>query len=405
MTWTKSRHLLASFLFGCVALGTSSDGPRSAPTWQQPALPLLKNFLQPTDTTLQLAMDHAAARPFAVALSSVPATIDLSVLEGSTSLPISRTNDTIAVEIDDKNRSNEYSLLMLWVQDRCVDANGKLLTTTQICSDPDYMEIVRQPAEWLKRQFGFHREMGYSILGRRNIAPRNDPPHFGEDISFRWTDSEPQAQLIKGAATSRTPEEMGLAFDIVRNLWRTPIRSGPISASYTEFAARSLKEKLHLVRSGEFAIMCSGMRDLFLHAIAQTAVQARAVDAFNHTYAFSDLISYAHSAAEIWVPALDKWVLIDPWAAIYIENEQGVPQSAADLIAASGSADGLRSVAILSQTRRFFVSETGERKVVEISPKQLSLESYDFYGSGHAPGYLTYFQSVTYRRVRLETTH
>src|SRR5690606_25572366 len=77
--------------------------------------------------------------------------------------------------------------------------------------------------------------------------------------------SIPKSLNIKPVGTSPYPE-IRIATGLLHFLWSQPMKQGPTSESYAAFIKHPLDVKLEKVRKGKFAIMCQGMRDLFLHA-------------------------------------------------------------------------------------------------------------------------------------------
>lgn len=54
-------------------------------------------------------------------------------------------------------------------------------------------------------------------------------------------------------------------------------------------------------RGGKFAGMCQGMRDMFLHGAMLAGLRVRAAEAYNYAPQFTELITYGHSTAKVFV--------------------------------------------------------------------------------------------------------
>ena len=99
---------------------------------------------------------------------------------------------------------------------------------------------------------------------------------------------------------------------------------GPTTKSYASFLDLGFEDKMSQLMSGDFAVLCQGFRDIFLHASLFTdAFQARAVEASNYSPQIPNLISYSHSTVKIWIEELKRWVVFDPWLAIMVTMEGG----------------------------------------------------------------------------------
>jgi hypothetical protein len=179
------------------------------------------------------------------------------------------------------------------------------------------------------------------------------------------------------------------------------LRGGPVNASYQEFLSHDFSEKLTRLQDGRFAVMCTGLRDMFLHASAGVpGLRARPVEAFNYSPPISDLIPYSHSTAEVWVSKLNRWILFDPWVGIALERD-GSLLSTSDLAIADPQSTSV--VPILRKVQRFNVNARGKVETIVLDPAQTKLVEYSFTPIGHAPGYLYNFRALLYRDFTLKS--
>lgn len=290
------------------------------------------------------------------------------------------------------NQYSEYSIVLYLKRKRCS------FFESSSCQKNKYIEIIRQPSNWLLSKFNFKKEDGYSILGRRNIAI-NAGSTVVEKFPKLLFNGIPKIDI-----KTKVPLELSGTFDkypeindsilLIKRIWSSPLRGGPSTLAYSDFLKLNFEDKLESLRAGKFSVMCSGMRDLFLHAtLARPNLKARSVDAFSYWPHFPDLISYGHSVAEVWVNQLRKWVLIDPWLGVYIIDQNGNLQSAEDLLLKKKR---MKAIIFIDKIRRFNTNSQGEVINVPTGGKG-NLYSYSFSLEGHSPGYLEYFSTIFYK--------
>lgn len=252
------------------------------------------------------------------------------------------------------------------------------------------VELVRQSESWLQKKFGFDKPGGYTLLGRRDV----DTPFI------RKTESGP-VEFVGKAGIAVTPvgdspyASVRLATGLLRYLWAQPIKQGPASLPYNEFLKHPMREKLKIIREGDFAIMCAGFRDLFLHAAADTAgLKIRAVAAMNYSPQLGNLIAYSHATTEIWVPELKRWVLFDPWLGLMV-TMNGVPIGAFDIQKNYDKADDMQIVPLLDEIPRFYQNGDGTVQRTAFRPASVEMTKFSCNELGCTPGYREYFQRIS----------
>jgi hypothetical protein len=337
---------------------------------------LITNYSQ-EENGLVIYFNKEPTSAFFNIISFVPEELKIDQIRQKSSL-LKVSHKKITLPILNRIDSNEFSIIVF--------------------VDNDFFELVRQPSSWLKRKFSFDRPGGYSILGRRSIGILSDSEHNPSKLVFEGS--------VKLKKLSRIPnlkyeyKEIGLAMNLLRFLWRKPIQQGPIDKSYMNFLSYTLKEKLELVTSGGFSIMCQGFRDIFIHA--STGVQGlktRAIDAYNYSPQINDLISYSHSTVEIWLEAEKKWVLFDPWLGIMIKKE-GKYLGAVDINLIKNY-DNVEVVPLLDFIPRMVTNSVGENISNRFEPKQVKLEKFACSDLGCTPGYVEYFKNYDIRQYKV----
>ena len=355
----------------------------------------LENFDQLDEHSLALTFSSPVADISAIALADVPATLGAQLKsEEPLELDI-RDEKTVVIGLSENHVDTEYSIIITAKSSWCDSSYAFLLD----CAGDHVIEIVRQPASWLRRLFSFDRPDGYSILGRRTIEVR-----FGDIQSYQASVFPDDAALptvsVNGStafASQFSDAAIDRSAELIREIWSEPLRAGPTNHSYSDFIKQPLQKKIRDLRNGGFSVSCQGVQDLFLHAAKISGLNVRAVEAFNYGPQFKDLISYGHSTAEVWSERLDKFVMIDPWMGLTINNRDGVPLSSQE-IAETRSAD-LEVTPLLPELRRFIILPNGEVSLDVVRPAKtrLTRSSKGAFGSG--PGYLTYYRKLAYRDV------
>ena len=261
----------------------------------------------------------------------------------------------------------------------------------------EYLELVRQSQFWLKSTFNFDRPGGYTILGRRTLSTKDSAEPTLPPLVFH---KKPENLRFKPAHVS-SYDEVNYATGLLNVLWSKPIQQGPTSQSYSQFLEQTFEEKMRRVKAGEFAVMCQGFRDLFLHASSATdAFRARPVEALNYSPQIPDLIAYGHSTAEIYVRSLNKWVLFDPWLGIIV-TRNGVPLGARELSKFRLSSE-LAVMPLTDHLPRMYRTGDGQLVHKRFEPRNVQLEKFSCQGLGCSPGYQDYFSTIIQRRYQIK---
>lgn len=261
----------------------------------------------------------------------------------------------------------------------------------------EYFELVRQSQFWLKNTFNFDRPGGYTILGRRTLSTKDSARPTLPPLVFH---KKPENLRFKPVHVASW-DEVDYATGLLNVLWSEPIQQGPTSQSYSQFLEQTFEEKMRRVKTGEFAVMCQGFRDLFLHASSATdAFRARPVEAYNYSPQIPDLITYGHSTAEIYVRSLNKWVLLDPWLGIIV-TRNSVPLGARDLSKYKRSSD-LAVMPLMDRLPRMYRNGDGQLVHNTFEPRNVQLEGFSCQGLGCSPGYLDYFNAIVKRRYQIK---
>lgn len=369
-----------------IILAGSSFGAGAS---SQPSLRLVA-FAQPSPSTLRLTFSHAVTGARLAVMTRVPATIN-AVKSFATAHPVETKAAVVNLSLNEKKADDEYSIL-LFVSDPGCTARKK-------CR-PEYLEIVRQSQRWLEKNYSFERSKGYSILGRRTVAV-GDQAANGRELAPIVLAGKLRIDVAGSAldipgAIRRYPELVEAA-RVMRMLWKVPVRIGPTNGSYTQFMAQPFADKLREIRSGAFAVQCAGMRDMFLHALSGAGLQVRAAEGLNYSPSFPDLITYGHSASEVWVSSLHRWILVDAWEGLVLSDRKGNLLSASDLRTIDPA--NVRVMEVAPSRPRFVLTSSHRRAPFPTTTARMSRYTYTPYGS--APGYLAYFSTVEYRRVKI----
>ncbi len=361
----------------------------------QPFSFILEDFDQPDDRHMALTFSSPVSEVSAIALGDVPAELDApSGTETALELDV-RDGKTVIIGLAEDGIDTEYSIIINAEPTRC----DSIYAIFMDCTEDHRIEIVRQTSAWLERLFNFDRPAGYSILGRRTIEIGSDdlqryqPFIFPDDAAWQTSSVDDATTLsppFKDAAIDRS-------VDLMREIWSQPLRAGPTNRPYADFVEQPVQKKIHDLRNGKFSVSCQGVRDLFLHAAKIRGLNVRSVEEFNYGPQFDDLITYGHSTAEVWSEELEKFVMIDPWMGLTINNRDGVPLSSQE-IAESTSAD-LQITPLLDELRRFITLPNGEDALDIVRPSEVRLTTYSNGAFGAGPGYLTYYRKLAYRDV------
>lgn len=325
------------------------------------------DFLQ-KESSIEVVLDVAFSDVSYLVLPNVPAYLEIDLLKRQ-SKRVDLEDGILRIEFTtDEPDDGEYSILVF--------------------VGNDWFELVRQSSEWLENKFSFKRLGGYTILGRRSVEIYGN---LKRNLSPLKLNKKPYLDNIQAAGESKF-KEVRIATGLLWKLWSTPLRSGPIDMSYREFLGHTLEEKLEFVRDGKFSVQCQGFRDLFIHASEGIQdLQVRAIEAYNYTPQFSDLISYGHSTLEIWIDSIEKWVLFDPWLAIMVYHN-GMPVGAGDLHRHRSIDNPSRYVVfpLIDTIERKFLSDKAYTSY-DFFPSSVSLDRFTCKDIGCSPGYTEYF--------------
>jgi hypothetical protein len=132
-------------------------------------------------------------------------------------------------------------------------------------------------------------------------------------------------------------------------------------------------------------------------------LKVRGVEAYNYTPQMGSLISYGHSTAELWVEELQRWVLFDPWLAIMVADEDGIPVGAADLQRVSlGTRDSrLQVIPLAEKLNRTYRKSDGSIVPASYLPVATQLLKGTHLKMGYTPGYLVNFRQIVYREHQI----
>lgn len=329
-----------------------------------------------TATEIVVVLDRPCTPAKYLMIPEVPVILDASALAAE-AIPVESAGASVRISLSGEPTAGEYSIVLFLAG--------------------DYVELVRQSEAWLEREFSFRRAGGYTILGRRSIQVGSR--------GIRWADplvvnGRPDAFALAAASVSEY-DEIDVSAGLLGALWNRRIRQGPIEKSYRRFLKQPFEDKLRQVRDGDFAVMCTGFRDLFAHAaLSIPGLKVRLVEAANYAPRISGLISYSHSTAEIWVEALGKWVIFDPWLAIVVEDH-GTPIGVEELLELKNS-DAVSITPVLPALPRKYRRGTGEIVDAVFEPDDVQAVRFTCGSLGCSPGYLDYFGFVKLREVRCD---
>jgi hypothetical protein len=332
--------------------------------------PVISGYSQ-SEKKIAIELTHTGKTIKFVMLPNVPKVLNIDALRKKAE-KMSCIQGKIDIPINDEPTGNEYSILLFF--------------------GSNYLELVRQSQHWLKSTFNFDRPGGYTILGRRSLA--NESSAKIELATLVFT-KKAENIMIKPEMVS-SYDEINYATGLLKSLWSKPINQGPTPENYTHFLEQTFEEKVRRLQTGEFAVMCQGFRDLFLHASSgEDRIHVRAVDAYNYAPQIPDLITYSHSTTEVYVGSLKKWVLFDPWLAIIV-TKNGVPTGAAELREPKGQ-ESLVVVPLIDHLTRMYKTKDGQVAYNTFEPKNVHLRKFSCGALACSPGYLDYFNTVVVR--------
>jgi len=310
--------------------------------------------------------------------------------------PLKAGSRRIRIPLHQETEEQEYSVLLRLKDWRCT---LPLPHAWMACRN--FIELIRQSPLLLKNKFDYDHAEGYTILGRRSIKVGTDTPSNKGPLRFVGK-SDISLPASPGVPEIAPYPELRQAAALVAYISNHKIRGGPINSRYEDFLAQPLSTKWELLEKGRVAVMCQGLRDLFLHASAGVeGVKLRAVELYNYAPAFPKLITYGHSSSEVWVSALNKWVLIDAWLGIIVVDTQGTPLSANEIAQSKAHPENLRIVPLQEKLTRFHVDKYGRQQLYATSPSQLRLTDFSSDGSFSTPGFIFYFNTILARNFTI----
>jgi len=343
-----------------------------------PAKPAITGYSQDEHSVSVTVASLDSANTSYVILPKVPSSLNLESFRRQ-SRAANVIDGKVVIRTIDEPATGEYSIF-IFVQDH-------------------FVELVRQSANWLQRAFDFDRPGGYTILGRRSLeANLSDPIEHGALVFV----GKPRQLKFTPVWISQFPE-INDAAGLLRLMWSSPIQKGPTAESHVSYQEQGFEEKLRRLRAGEFAVMCSGFRDLFVHASTGTdRFKVRPIEAYNYYPQIPELITYSHSATEIWVEELSKWVLFDPWLGIMI-TKNGTPIGAAEL-RESTEADVLSLLTVMEQMPVMHRNGDGQTVFSSMKPSSINVKDFVCVEAGCSPAYVEYFRNFIVRGFRVVST-
>lgn len=334
---------------------------------------------------------------FVATLDEVPDTIALNDLNA---LRLAYKSDTVRIPISQEQNNREYSIIVYLQPKLCSTAwktTDALFKYIPYCKPKKYLEIIRQSEKYLLNTLNFHRPLGYSILGRKTIesmpVKANPPPplifYGNQNLNIE------QIQLPQRLDELLVYTELKKATQIIHFLLDQKIFTGPFKKRYADFLLLTFDEKLKKLANNEYAVMCGGFRDLFLHG-SLNLIQTRAVNMLNHYSPSSpDLAAYTHALAEVWVSALNQWVAIDPWLAVIFQNAEGHFLSAEQL-AKSKQPNKIKIIPLKEVAIRQLMNGQNEYYQSQWYPDKLKMTEWTT-APNAIPGYIEYFKVLFYR--------
>lgn len=334
----------------------------------------------------------------------VPQKINNFILKGASDVPFSKVNVDnrvkVNIVINDIKESfdTEYSLFILFI------GNDSL----------HYCEIVRQSESYLQEKYNFSRGGGYCILGRRNIhiGAKNQVQHIGlkEYYGYASTSSwEINKELIDSSCPLLEISEIRAATYILCGLTSLPFLTGPTNSNGLSYNNSTFEDQIKMLLNGEYAVQCSGFRDLFVWLACSNGISVRSVDAYNYSPQFDDLITFGHSLCEIYIESTQIWVIFDPWyAGLMILDNDDYPMSTKQLVTLSGEDCGdLSLVATIKRINRNLIDGQGNNYQNSFDPKSVDIIDYTYSKlipndlSSIMPGYLNYFHVIRILDVKV----
>ncbi len=204
------------------------------------------------------------------------------------------------------------------------------------CDNLEFLELIRQSQNQLMKKFGFYKKLGYTIIGRNNlILPQVKkqltslvkPENFSLKDSNSW-----YPKIVLSSPEMPSALQYSIALD--KYLWSKPIKKGPSNNSAPQFLSPVIQ--LKLLREFKWSTQCNSFRNIFVDfaTYVKEIPKVRAVNLLQYNGKFNDLIANSHAVVEIYSNSLKKWILFDPWFAVYFKYHDKF-LSANDIIAMS----------------------------------------------------------------------
>ena len=369
---------------------------------------IISKFEQ-TDHNLRVGLSGLTGdKLWVVQCPVVPETINPETLANSDfwkkAFPISNGLSDVLINFKDYVEPNnaEYSLIFI------TDGEDSLKRPFNYC------EVVRQSESWLRDSFGFYRGGGYCIEGRsslqhsRPLTVKKLPPviFFGTERPAIHPSYVKDVNILENrtAKPFLNFPEIRKAKEILKYLVALQLNTGPVHNNHSEYHSASLDRRLEMLISGDYAVQCSGFRDLFVWIYKDSGFKIRNIDANCTVSRFKDLISYGHSLCEIFIKAIDRWVIFDPWfGGVMLLDEDGLV-GLDGLATRSVNGDKYFSLSSVIKTYDRHVMHTASGKTFyAYDIDNLYLHNYYFseqLGSC-MPGYLDYFKFVRIHSVHV----
>jgi len=268
---------------------------------------------------------------------------------------------------------------------------------------PKFIELVRQSPAYLEG-IGMTKADGYTIAGRTNLAFSNGEslttstqPAQKFDVAEVIPEIEiPDSVLNKLGTSNATVLE---AVRLASIFYTKPLRIGTAGIDPTQFSELPIEARLNLIWSGESALQCAGLRNMWLDMAAGSRLvpKVRHVGAYNYYPPFEDLVPYSHALAEFWVSEWDKWVAIDPWYGFMFKKD-GDFLSTTELTQLS-TAEKLRVdlAPIIPQVQQYIQNIDGDKTYIIRSAKDGAPPLVSVWNNGsYHMGYMDYFNVVDF---------
>lgn len=238
--------------------------------------------------------------------------------------------------VHDIGQTDEHGIIKVSLQDEVFNSSDLLVflrcNSGKDCRIKGYLEVIRQPEALLKSLFGFEKVGGYNVLGRTTLQLPHEPKKRFLPVqqAIPLTHPLPDLESLSAPEDEALPPEVRRAGMLIRYIWSYHPRMGPSNDAQPQ--SRDALYRLGLLKAGQWAVSCQGIRDIFVELAAQDPEipAVRTVGLYQYSPAWPDLISNSHAVAEIYSEHLDKWIMIDPhFGTLYTQN--GIPLSVSEL--------------------------------------------------------------------------